>query len=94
MLNLQATAYGLSTKRTSHLEAWYHASEAEETVAKTPSVGAEASVSNNAQPVEPSITHQWTDESGHTWRRMSDGTSYWWSGTDWQLVEPRGNSEA
>ena len=94
MLNLQATAYGLSTKRTSHLEAWYHANEPEETVAKTPSVGAEASVSNNAQPVEPSITHQWTDESGHTWRRMSDGTSYWWSGTDWQLVEPRGNSEA
>mgnify|MGYP003330765409 FL=1 len=62
MLNMQATAYGLSTKRTSHLEAWYHASEAEETVAKTPSVGADASVNTNAQPVEPSTTHQWTDE--------------------------------
>jgi hypothetical protein len=49
----------------------------------------DASANSIAQPVEPSITHQWTDEAGHTWRRMSDGASFWWSGKDWQIVEPR-----
>lgn len=93
MLNLQATTYGLSSKRISHLEAWYHASMGQEAMTETPGVDADATMNTNAQPVESSITHQWTDESGHTWRRMSDGRSYWWSGTDWQPVEPRGNSE-
>ena len=88
MLNLQATAYGLSTKRTSHLEAWYHANEPEGTAQQSASAGLDAELSGTAQAVEPSVVHQWTDESGYTWRRMSDGTSYWWSGTEWQLVEP------
>jgi hypothetical protein len=30
--------------------------------------------------------NQWTDESGHTWRVMSDGSNRWWNGTDWQKV--------
>jgi len=37
-------------------------------------------------PVEPSVVNQWTDENGHTWRVMSDGTNRWWNGTDWQKV--------
>ena len=44
----------------------------------------------NAQPVaaveEPTVANQWTDETGHTWRVMSDGTNRWWNGTDWQKV--------
>jgi len=39
-----------------------------------------------AAPVEPSVVNQWTDENGHTWRVMSDGTNRWWNGTDWQKV--------
>ena len=43
-----------------------------------------------AQPVvsvpEPKVVNQWTDENGHTWRIMSDGTNRWWNGTDWQKV--------
>ena len=35
---------------------------------------------------EPSVVNQWTDETGHTWRVMSDGTNRWWNGTDWQKV--------
>ena len=27
---------------------------------------------------------QWTDESGYTWRKMSDESIQWWNGTDWQ----------
>ena len=40
------------------------------------------------QPVvaEPTVENQWTDENGHTWRRMSDGSTLWWNGTDWQQV--------
>jgi hypothetical protein len=37
-------------------------------------------------PVEPSVVNQWTDENGHTWRVMSDGSNRWWNGTDWQKV--------
>ncbi len=29
---------------------------------------------------------QWTDESGHTWRKLSDGRTQWWNGADWQDV--------
>ena len=35
---------------------------------------------------EPTVENQWTDENGHTWRRMSDGSTLWWNGTDWQQV--------
>ena len=34
--------------------------------------------------VEPHVLNQWTDESGHTWRKMSDDSTLWWNGTDWQ----------
>jgi hypothetical protein len=35
---------------------------------------------------EPTAVQQWTDEAGHTWRSMDDGTTMWWNGTDWQQV--------
>ena len=35
---------------------------------------------------EPTVVNQWTDETGHTWRIMSDGTNFWWNGNDWQKV--------
>ena len=34
----------------------------------------------------PTVTNQWTDEAGNTWRSMSDGTTLWWNGSDWQQV--------
>ncbi len=34
--------------------------------------------------VEPTVTQQWTDESGYTWRTMSNGDTMWWDGTDWK----------
>lgn len=39
------------------------------------------------QPVtvaEPVVLRQWTDEAGYTWRQMDDGSSYWWTGSEWQ----------
>ncbi|MGB1475531.1 MAG: fasciclin domain-containing protein [Candidatus Poseidoniaceae archaeon] len=39
-----------------------------------------------AQPVvaEPQVLQQWTDDAGHTWRQMDDGSMLWWNGSDWQ----------
>ncbi|MCH1461382.1 MAG: hypothetical protein L7U25_03385, partial [Candidatus Poseidonia sp.] len=49
-----------------------------------------AAASSVAEPVavaaEVTVVNQWTDENGHTWRVMSDGSNRWWSGTDWQKV--------
>ena len=38
------------------------------------------------QTVELTVENQWTDEQGHTWRLMSDGSNLWWNGSDWQQV--------
>jgi len=35
---------------------------------------------------EPAVVQEWTDESGHTWRVMDDGTNRWWDGSNWQKV--------
>ena len=37
-------------------------------------------------PLVDHVVNQWTDDNGHTWRVMSDGTNRWWNGTDWQKV--------
>ena len=29
------------------------------------------------------IVNQWTDDSGYTWRKMSDGTYHYWDGAQW-----------
>jgi hypothetical protein len=43
------------------------------------------------QPVSPqpamlaaTEVQRWTDAEGHTWRTMSDETTQWWNGSDWQ----------
>ncbi|CAI8229334.1 MAG: Uncharacterised protein [Methanobacteriota archaeon] len=50
--------------------------------------GFDPKVADNAPQVvtEPTAVQQWTDEAGHTWRSMDDGTIMWWNGTDWQQV--------
>jgi hypothetical protein len=37
-----------------------------------------------AQVIAASEVQRWTDESGHTWRTMSDNSTQWWNGSDWQ----------
>ena len=34
--------------------------------------------------VTPTVVNQWTDQAGHTWRQLDDGTTLWWNGKDWQ----------
>ncbi len=66
---LQATANALkiTSERTKELENIFDSDEAEH-------------VSNDV--AEATVVQQWTDENGHTWRRMDDGTSRWWNGSD------------
>ncbi|MGB0827762.1 MAG: hypothetical protein ACPGTT_07795, partial [Candidatus Poseidoniaceae archaeon] len=37
-----------------------------------------SSVTNQLQ-----ILNQWTDDSGYTWRKMSDGSHHYWDGSQW-----------
>jgi hypothetical protein len=37
-----------------------------------------------AKVVVASEVQRWTDDSGHSWRTMSDETTQWWNGNDWQ----------
>ena len=52
----------------------------------TPSYATGYPAQATAQPVvaEPVALQQWTDANGHTWRKMDDGNTMWWNGTDWQ----------
>ena len=70
---LQATANALkiSFERTKELENIFDSEESEQ-------------VSNEF--TEAAVVNQWTDENGHTWRIMDDGTHRWWNGSDWQKV--------
>ncbi len=34
----------------------------------------------------PIVEFQWT-ENGYTWRKMTDGSMYWWDGNDWKLYD-------
>ena len=51
-----------------------------------PGYGQQAQAAQPVQPVvaEPVALQQWTDANGHTFRRMDDGSTMWWNGTDWQ----------
>ena len=71
---LQATANALkiSSERTKEIENIFDSEESEQQ-------------SNNF--TEASVVQQWTDDAGHTWRSMNDGTMLWWDGTDWQKVQ-------
>ena len=37
----------------------------------------------NDYALQITIVQQWTDENGHSWRSMSDGSTEWWNGSDW-----------
>ena len=71
-----ATAYGLDNERTSYLEEKYDADTLsnQDRSSKTDELLLTESLE---------IVQQWTDESGYTWRQMSDESIQWWNGTEW-----------
>ena len=48
--------------------------------------GVQSETASSIPETPPTISNQWTDEAGNTWRSMSDGTTLWWNGSDWQQV--------
>ncbi|MBI31544.1 MAG: hypothetical protein CMB72_02960, partial [Euryarchaeota archaeon] len=66
-----ATAYGIDQERTSYLERRYGNESLKNTDYS----------SSDESPLE--MSQQWTDDTGYTWRQMSDGTVQWWNGTEW-----------
>ncbi len=63
-----AAAYGINDERIKQIEANF--------------------VHDNIEPDNPVVSspeliQQWTDDSGYTWRKMSDDSVQWWDGTEW-----------
>ena len=48
--------------------------------------GLEVNEQEQQSTIEPIVVQQWTDEAGHTWRQMNDGTTRWWNGSTWKKV--------
>lgn len=71
ILQATAEALGISPEKAAELQSIFDA---------------EDEVELHSPSTEPQVVQQWTDESGHTWRVMDDGTNRWWNGTDWQKV--------
>jgi hypothetical protein len=66
-----ADALNISSERASEIEQMF---------------GLKVSEEEQQPATEPKVLQQWTDEAGHTWKRMDDGTTFWWNGTTWQQV--------
>ena len=65
-----ASAYGINDERIREIEENFNSDFESEKI--TPD-------SHEA----PEVIRQWTDESGYTWRKMSDDTIQWWNGNTW-----------
>lgn len=63
-----AAAYGINDERIKQIEANFVNENIE---------------SDNPVVFFPELIQQWTDDSGYTWRKMSDDSVQWWDGTEW-----------
>ena len=81
MLETFASAYGLNPERVTFLENYYDSSNSEENE-DFRTLSSDDEIVLTSIP-EISVIQQWTDDSGYTWRKMSNGATQWWNGTDW-----------
>jgi len=63
-----ANAYGIDEDRIKQLEASFHNENSDSIV---------------SEEVTLQVIQQWTDDTGFTWRKMSDDSVQWWNGTEW-----------
>ncbi|MEC7435512.1 MAG: hypothetical protein VYB27_00375, partial [Candidatus Thermoplasmatota archaeon] len=73
-----ASAYGIDEDRVKELEASFSNENSESIV---PEVESSEVILTEAQSLE--VVQQWTDDTGFTWRKMSDESIQWWNGTEW-----------
>ena len=70
MLEIQAEVFQIDEKRRKYLENWYDIEK--------------RNVKNEGHSnFQPTVSQEWTDEAGFTWRKMDDGNLMWWNGHDW-----------
>ena len=70
LLKTLATAYGITEERVREIEGEFNENNLQ--------------LSNDiVVKKEILVTQQWTDDSGYTWRKMSDNTIQWWDGSKW-----------
>ena len=70
MLKTLATAYGIVDERVVEIESNFILNKSEN-----------FTVDNKEEDIL--VVQQWTDEKGYTWRKMSDGSTEWWNGSEW-----------
>ena len=67
-----ASAYGIDDDRVKELEASFSNENSESIVLEVQSL---------------EVIQQWTDDTGFTWRKMSDDSIQWWNGTEWIIYD-------
>lgn len=70
LLKTLATAYGIEDERVIEIESNFILNKTEN-----------SSVDNKEGDIL--VVQQWTDEKGYTWRKMGDGSTEWWNGSEW-----------
>ncbi|MEC7461946.1 MAG: hypothetical protein VX439_00730, partial [Candidatus Thermoplasmatota archaeon] len=73
-----AAAYGINDERIKQIEANFVHDKNED----IQSLSSPDEIVLTSIP-EISVIQQWTDDSGYTWRKMSNGATQWWNGTEW-----------
>ena len=73
-----AAAYGIDDDRIEQIEASFSNENNEPTVTEVQSLEV---ILTEVQSLE--VIQQWTDDTGFTWRKMSDESMQWWNGTEW-----------
>ena len=70
LLKTLATAYGIEDERVAEIESNFIVNKIEN-----------SNVDNKEGDIL--VVQQWTDEKGYTWRKMGDGSTEWWNGSEW-----------
>ena len=80
LLDMLAQSYDIDDERVSYIEQSYDVSVG---LSDEPSLGSSESdlITTNLDQLH--VENQWTDDSGYTWRKMSDDSTQWWNGTEW-----------
>ena len=82
LLVMLAQSYEIDDERVKYIEESYDASLGIEAEASPLPLSDQTIILPDSN--ELFVENQWTDDSGYTWRKMSDGSIQWWDGAEWK----------
>tara|TARA_Y100000766_G_scaffold270217_1_gene267926 strand:+ start:594 stop:2141 length:1548 start_codon:yes stop_codon:yes gene_type:complete len=82
LLVMLAQSYEIDDERIKYIEESYDASLGIEGEASPLPLSDQTIIVLDSN--ELFVENQWTDDSGYTWRKMSDGSIQWWDGAEWK----------